>query len=192
MSSRLDRIIVVDIEATAWLKNPPPGESSEIIEIGVCVLNMADRNEPPTRSDRRSILVQPDYSYVSDFCTELTTLTQPLLDREGIIFAEACEILKKDYDSKACTWASYGDYDRKQFEIDCKKKNVQYPFGPRHINIKNLFAHMWRLPKEVGMPGALEILGRKLDGTLHRGHDDSWNIAGILSEILDLKNNKRT
>jgi len=188
MSSRLDRIIVVDIEATCWPKNPPPGESSEIIEIGVCVLNMSDRNEPPVRNDRRSILIQPDYSYVSEFCTELTTLTQPLLDREGIIFAEACEILKKDYDSKACTWASYGDYDRKQFDIDCKKKNVQYPFGSRHINIKNLFAHMWRLPKEVGMPVALEILGHKLDGTHHRGHDDAWNIAGILSEILDLKN----
>jgi inhibitor of KinA sporulation pathway (predicted exonuclease) len=184
--SKLNKIIVVDIEATCWQKNPPPGESNEIIEIGICVLNM-DLNQPPVRSDRRSILVQPDYSRVSKFCTELTTLTQSLLDKEGIVFAEACEILKIDFDSKACTWASYGDYDRRQFETDCRKKNVQYPFGLRHINVKNLFAHMWRLPKEVGMPAALEILGHKLDGTHHRGHDDAWNIAGILSEILNLR-----
>ena len=34
MARKLDRILVVDIEATCWEGNPPPGQTSEIIEIG--------------------------------------------------------------------------------------------------------------------------------------------------------------
>jgi inhibitor of KinA sporulation pathway (predicted exonuclease) len=35
------------------------------------------------------------------------------------------------------------------------------------------------------MPQALEMLGIKLEGTHHRGHDDAWNIAGILTMLLE-------
>ncbi len=31
---------MVDIEATAWNETPPPGEQSEIIEIGIAALNL--------------------------------------------------------------------------------------------------------------------------------------------------------
>ena len=188
----LDKIIVVDIESTCWDSNPPPNEKSEIIEIGICVLDCTARNEAlreykialPVREEKRSVLVQPEYSKVGSFCTELTTLTQEMLDKEAIPFVDACNILRKEYKSQNCTWASYGDYDRKQFEKDCKAKGVKYPFGPRHINVKNLFAHMNGLKKEVGMPIALEMAGGTLEGTHHRGHDDAWNIARILLSIL--------
>ena len=57
-------------------------------------------------------------------------------------------------------------------------------FGPTHINVKNLLALSRRLPREVGMAEALEMLGKPLEGTHHRGCDDAWNIAGILAELL--------
>jgi inhibitor of KinA sporulation pathway (predicted exonuclease) len=37
---------------------------------------------------------------------------------------------------------------------------------------------------EVGMTTALEKLGLPLEGTLHRGVDDAWNIAKILAKLL--------
>ena len=40
MARKLDRILVVDVEATCWEGNPPPGQTSEIIEIGLCVLDV--------------------------------------------------------------------------------------------------------------------------------------------------------
>ena len=52
---KLDRIIVVDIEATCWQGDPPAGQASDIIEIGVCTLHVATRD----RTDRRSLLVRP-------------------------------------------------------------------------------------------------------------------------------------
>lgn len=180
MGALLDQIIVIDIESTCWKGNPPPGEVSEIIEIGVCLLDVKTRE----RSAKRSILVRPASSKVSPFCTELTTLTQDIVD-DGITFDEACEILKKDYKSEERTWASWGDYDRRQFERQCAAMGMRYPFGRTHLNVKNLFALMHRMKREIGMRAALDILKLPLEGTHHRGGDDAWNIALILARLLE-------
>ena len=37
MSGKLDKILVVDIEATCWEGKPPAGEQNEIIEVGICL-----------------------------------------------------------------------------------------------------------------------------------------------------------
>ena len=81
-------------------------------------------------------------------------------------------------------WASYGDSDRLRFEKLCREREVTYPFSPRHINVKILFALLHTLPKEVGMAQALQILGHPLEGTHHSGADDAWNIATIFAGIL--------
>jgi hypothetical protein len=36
-----------------------------------------------------------------------------------MLLAEACRILAQEYQAPARLWASYGDYDRKQFERNC-------------------------------------------------------------------------
>lgn len=179
MSKNLNKILVIDIEATCWETAPPPNEENEIIEIGICTLDIPS-GKP---IDRQSILVKPERSTVSKFCTELTTLTQKQVDK-GITFTDACKILKRKYHSKDCVWASYGDYDRKQFLKQCESRLVPYPFNPRHINVKTLFAVVYALPKEVGMVAALEYLNFPLEGTHHRGVDDAYNIAKILSHLL--------
>ena len=179
MARKLDQVIVVDVEATCWASAPPPGQESEIIEIGICPVDVASGR----RLERRSILVKPERSTVSPFCTRLTTLTQGQVDG-GIPFAQACAILKDTYLTRDRVWASYGDYDRRQFERQCQARAVAYPFGPGHLNVKSLFALTHALPREVGMSEALALLGLPLEGVHHRGGDDAWNIAGILSELL--------
>jgi inhibitor of KinA sporulation pathway (predicted exonuclease) len=102
----------------------------------------------------------------------------------GVPFREACALLQKQYGAKTRTWASYGDYDRRQFERQCQAENVPYPFGPTHLNVKNLFALAHRMSHEVGMDEALALLHRPLEGVHHRGGDDAWNIAAILGAVL--------
>lgn len=128
--------------------------------------------------EKESILVKPEHSKVSQFCTELTTLTQAQVE-QGITFTEACLILKKKYLSKERIWASYGDYNRWQFERQCQSRNISYPFGSRHINVKNLLAIIHVLPQEGGMAQALELLNIPLEGTHHRG----GMMLGILLEF---------
>ena len=127
--------------------------------------------------------MRPIASTVSPFCTSLTTLTQADVDA-GMPFTMACELLRKEYHSRDRVWASFGDYDRTMFQEQCKQTGVIYPFGPRHLNVKTLFALARGLPAEIGMAGSLEMLGMPLEGTHHRGHDDAWNIAGILDQLL--------
>jgi inhibitor of KinA sporulation pathway (predicted exonuclease) len=135
------------------------------------------------RREKRSLLVKPEHSQVSPFCTQLTTLTQEQVD-QGIPFAEACTLLRDEYLSRERVWASYGDYDRAQFDRQCRERQIDYPFGSKHINVKTLFALAYGLPREVGMARALEIAGIPLAGTHHRGDDDAWNIAALVSNFL--------
>jgi inhibitor of KinA sporulation pathway (predicted exonuclease) len=174
-----DRIVVVDVEATCWLGGAPEGEESEIVEIGVCQLDVASGE----RGERARILVRPERSRVSAFCTELTGLTQEQVEG-GVSFAEACETLRVRFRTRERVWASFGEYDRTMFEAECAARGVVYPFGTRHLNVKTLFALAAGLPREVGMARALELLSLPLEGTHHRGSDDAWNIAAILARLL--------
>lgn len=180
MAQKLDKILVVDIEATCWNGPLPEGMTNDIIEIGICLLDTVTGEI----TDNRGIIVKPERSTVSPFCTELTTITQEMVDQEGIPFSEACKILRKEYLSQSRAWASFGAYDLKQFQKQCTALNVGYPFGPSHINVKTLFALKHQLQHEQGMAGALSTLNIPLEGTHHRGVDDAKNIAKILNSIL--------
>lgn len=176
-----DKILVIDLEATCWQGVQPKDQVSEIIEIGICVLDV----NSGTISDNKGILVKPTKSRVSQFCTELTTITQDMLDDEGISFAEACSLLRTEYDAYQYTWASYGAYDIKMIKSQCQIRGIDYPLSQNHINVKELFTEVKGLKKKVGMNGALHILGLPLEGTHHRGVDDAKNIAKILYRCLN-------
>ena len=135
------------------------------------------------RGEKLSLLIKPELSSVSPFCTQLTTIRPEDLAAAGS-FADACRRLRREFHSRDCVWASWGDYDRVQFERNCERLGVSYPFGRRHINAKTLHALAAGLPRELGMAQALEREGLPLVGTHHRGHDDAWNIAGLLATVL--------
>jgi len=179
MSKLLDQILVIDLESTCWEGQPPAGMTSEIIEIGLCVVDVA-RLE---RLERRCLLVKPVKSEISPFCTQLTTLTAADMESAGTL-ADATGVLKKEYRGPERLWASWGDYDRNQLQRCCQEQCIAYPFGGRHLNVKTLFAVAHGLPKEIGLDAAYDRLGGKLEGTHHRGVDDAWNIAGILCRLL--------
>lgn len=172
-------ILVLDLEATCWQGPVPAGQQQEVIEIGVCLLD----SDSGQRSKRQGILVRPERSRVSTFCTQLTTLTQEQVDA-GISFWEACDLLRSEYDSETVVWASWGDWDRNMLHRQCASYGVTYPLSEQHINAKKLFARVYRLPRPAGMAGALAAAGRELVGTHHRGGDDAWNIGELLGLAL--------
>lgn len=170
---------VVDVEATCWDGDPPPGQHNEIIEIGLTVVDLAAGR----RLGRHGILVRPRRSRVSPFCTELTGLTQAEVDT-GLTFAQACRLLATEHEAGVRPWASWGDYDRHQFTRQCGATGVEYPFGARHTNAKLVFTESHGLRKRPGMAGALTIAGLELEGRHHRGEDDAWNIAALVLHLV--------
>ena len=175
-----NKILVIDVEATCWNHAVPDGMENEIIEIGLCLLDL--RTKQP--EGKRSIMVKPKRSTVSEFCTELTTITPEMADK-GISFRQACQILVDEYDAPDLPWASYGQYDKNQFMRQCRSFGVEYPFSDEHYNVKTSIAYARNWPKSIGMNGALAKLKLPLIGTHHRGHDDAWNIARILATMLE-------
>jgi inhibitor of KinA sporulation pathway (predicted exonuclease) len=169
---------VVDVEATCWKGDPPAGQVSEIIEIGLTTVDL----ESSERTGRYRILVRPARSAVSPFCTELTGLTQAEVDT-GIAFAAACRALATEYHAASRAWASWGDYDRRQFERQCQATQTPYPFSGTHVNAKATFARAYGLRRKPGMAEALTIADLPLEGRHHRGEDDAWNIAALVLRL---------
>jgi inhibitor of KinA sporulation pathway (predicted exonuclease) len=169
---------VVDVEATCWEGEPPTGQVSEVIEVGLTTVDL----NSGSRTGRHRVLVRPTRSVVSEFCTELTGLTQDEVDN-GVSFADACRILAASYRADMRPWASWGDYDRLQFQRQCGATGTPYPFGRVHVNAKAVFTSAHGLRKRPGMARALQIAGLPLEGRHHSGADDAWNIAALILQL---------
>lgn len=100
-----DKVIIVYLEATCWEDDSVyQKKHSEIIEIGVCYLNV---NTGVIESNQ-GLLVKPVNLEISDFCTKLTSITPTILEKEGFPLRQAVFILNEQYEPKKFTWGSYG------------------------------------------------------------------------------------
>jgi inhibitor of KinA sporulation pathway (predicted exonuclease) len=152
---------------------------SEIIEIGLCLVDLRLLK----RLERHCIMVKPGMSEISEFCTQLTGIT-PQMVAGAEPLSTAVRDLVQQFKSGDRLFASWGDYDRKQFIRNCRTYDLQYPFGPTHLNVKNLFSAGLGLQREIEIDRACEQLGVTMEGAHHRGVDDAWNIANILCLLL--------
>jgi inhibitor of KinA sporulation pathway (predicted exonuclease) len=179
LTIRKDKIIIVDLESTCWEGyDAPPGQENEIIEIGICMVDVATYEI----TGKRAIFVKPTRSIISPFCTELTTITPELVEKEGISFYEACDILEHDYDSRNRLWGSWGNYDHKMFAAQCKSFQVRYPFSDKYANLKRAYGDL--KGKRIGLNAALEALKMEREGIAHRGDDDAYNTARVLVNLM--------
>lgn len=181
MKTKLDYINIIDLEATCWDGDAPKGESQEIIEIGITQFSVVHKAAVKSSG----ILVEPRHSTVSDFCTKLTTITQEQLEEKGYHFEDAIDHLVQEYKIGARAWASWGEWDKKMFDRNFKLYNMHNIMqNLPHFNVKMLFSMKMGTTKLFGMDKALEMAGLQLDGTHHRGIDDTKNIAKLLNFVL--------
>jgi len=172
--------IILDLEATCWQKREY--SPNEIIEIGaVCV------NERKQIVDEFCAFVQPSiHPELSDFCTELTSITQDMVD-DADEFPEVYDefldwIQSFDDDYLLCAW---GFYDRKQLEQDCKLHDLPTDWLEDHISLKHQHGRIRNQKRGMGMKGALRKENIQMTGTHHRGIDDARNIAKIFIKLFD-------
>ncbi len=166
--------IILDLEASCW-KDRSINKQNEIIEIGAVKIN--DKGES---LEEFCEFIKPKLNpTLSDFCIELTTITQNEIDSADT-YDKVIERFKNWINIKEpyvlCSW---GFYDKKQFEKDCKLHDLQTDWLKNHISLKHQYADIKNLKKPIGMDGALKKEGLELDGTHHRGIDDARNIAKI-------------
>ncbi|WP_041763952.1 3'-5' exonuclease [[Leptolyngbya] sp. PCC 7376] len=175
-----DYYLIIDLEATCCDDKSIPRHKMEIIEIGAVLLH----SKTLEIESEYQTFVQPILNpTLTDFCKTLTSITQGDVN-QAPHFPEAIQGLQKWlYPFRSYVFCSWGKYDKTQFERDCQRHNVDYPFPSKHINLKKSFSAIISSSKKFGMNGALEKLGLPLIGTHHRGIDDARNIARIVQAL---------
>ncbi len=180
------KYIIVDLEATCWEKRG--NRRNEIIEIGaVCV------DGKKSVLGEFDIIVKPILNpELSEFCTDLTTITQEMVDQSPE-FPEALKAFKEWVNSfkdqyLLCSW---GHYDRLQFVNDCKLHSLNTEWTNHHISLKHQYAEIKKLKGPVSMKNALKNEKIELTGTHHRGIDDVRNISKIFVRHFEKWNSLR-
>jgi inhibitor of KinA sporulation pathway (predicted exonuclease) len=173
--------IIVDLEATCEKDNK--AFQNEIIEIGAVKMS-----QTPQVLDRFSSFVKPTLNPIlSDFCKELTSITQEDIDKADsfpLVLQKFVDWVGKE-PYVICSW---GYYDKQQFMKDCYLHGISADWiKNRHISLKHQHAEkiLGQPDKPVGMAKALKIAKLPLEGIHHRGIDDATNISKIFIHYYD-------
>ncbi len=185
------RLNIIDLECTCWENQQTPNgqhqsNHMEIIEIGIVQIDVRSLDI----LNKKSYLVVPvDYG-ISDFCTNLTGITSEMIMKDGNTLKFAINEMVQEFDTQRYQFTSWGDFDRIQFQKECSRKGINYPFNETHTNLKYSLAVLTR-QHQKGVSKMLKFLHMNFEGNPHRGIDDAINIAKMYIEIhkqLSLQN----
>lgn len=170
------RLLVIDLEATCWrdASTGPNGEPSEVIEVGYCMIEKDRLGGAGTR------LVRPKLSTVSEFCTELTTLTQEMVDTGFIEPTVAVQSIMRELGvvrPDRQVYASWGEFDHKML----RQAGV---FLGRHLNLAPMYGFLTGRSKSGGLKDAVDATVG-WSGTHHRGDADALNAARLALWMME-------
>lgn len=177
-------IAIVDLECTCDNSENPKisRQEMEIIEIG-CVIADYDGNVIAEFDRFIKPVINP---ILTDFCKELTTITQEQV-KSGVTLPQAINellVFLKEYSVE--TWGSWGGFDKNQVIREYALKNFPVPqefVSLNHINLSYRYTQKNNL-KKSGVRKSLNRHHIKFVGTPHRGIDDVKNIAKLLPFIF--------
>ena len=177
-------LLVLDLEATCWEnRTTPAGEPQSVWNMEIIELGCALATRSGTILESRSFLVRPSrFPDLSRFCTELTGITQDMVD-SAPAYPEAIQELNDWLGSPAddFIWCSWGNYDRLHLEAESETHKVaptlmQSP----HLNLKRIWRRTTGQKRKNGLSHALAFHDLAFEGHLHRGVDDACNMVRLL------------
>lgn len=161
-----------DLEMCCW-DDGRERRTGEIIEIGIASIDLLKKEVV----ERSQYYVLPEKDDISEYCTNLTGITQKRLDKQGRPLDEVLESMKKKYGRHSI----YGAWGRDNLVLqkECMEKGLEMPFY-EYFNLKTLYMINRRLKnRHFGMRKAMEISGLEFEGTQHSGADDAYNLARL-------------
>ena len=161
-----------DLEMCCWDDGREP-RTGEIIEIGVASIDLVSKKI----IDRSQYYVLPEKDDVSEFCTNLTGITQAKLNKQGRPIEDVLTSMNAKYGYHSI-YAAWGK-DDVVLRKECLAKGLGMPFY-EYFNLKSLYMINRRIKKgKIGMRKAMEINGLEFEGKQHSGADDAFNLARL-------------
>jgi inhibitor of KinA sporulation pathway (predicted exonuclease) len=173
---KLKNILFVDFEMTCFdnrLENER--NFTEIIEIGVVSVD----NPNAKIIDKASYLIKNEYTEITDYCTNITTINQDLITEKGVLLQEACEKIQERFRSHNKTWLAWGCGDYNHLEKNCIVKSIQNPFSDNYINFSEWIALTNGVTRSSGLKKNLVMNDIKYNGQQHRAMVDAEATAEL-------------
>lgn len=164
--------------------------SGKIIELGWCIANPVT-NELIKTETRFIKCDEP----ITEYITNLTTITDELLAEKGIDLEDAVKDLIADHTRFCATspmryvvqWGAGDMYAIKGQVSKEMVKDLSIAFGRRDIDVKTIY-QAYQMAHEVkvqsGLAKSMTKLGLKFKGTKHTAKDDAYNTFLIHHELL--------
>jgi 3'-5' exoribonuclease 1 len=187
-------ICVLDFEATCWKDKSGPGFEHEIIEFPSVLINYDENTGKITKLGEFQEFCNPKLNKtLSDFCTELTGITQDQVDKADSflnVFKRHFQWLVEtvpDFHNQKVYILTYGNWDLANvIKLEFKRWNIKSvpAIYKQFINIKTEAAKFYHCRK-MGMDGLLKYLGMELIGRHHSGISDTRNITNIFQRMVE-------
>lgn len=182
-------LCVLDFEATCW-KDSANKEKMEIIEFPSVLYEIDEENDTYTFISEFSEYVKPTIeTKLTDFCTELTGITQSTVDSAetiDIVYNKHIKWLNQNVPvGSEFIIATCGNWDLKtQLPREIKNKKLKkHKYYKCFINVKDEFNYYYKV-KSHGMLDMLNFFNLQLIGRHHSGIDDTRNIARIMLQTI--------
>ena len=176
-------ILVIDLELTCWDKTETPG-IREIIQVGV--VNIDPKSLEITK--KQSYYVTPKYNKeLSQFCKDLTGITDRQVFREGRPLKEVMETLSTKWGFSSKPIVFWGD-DHLDFKNDCDRQNIENKTSEYTINfalqyyLNSAFKNKTYI-KKLGLPKAMAQEGLDFIGRQHDALVDAENTARLYKKF---------
>lgn len=182
MKLDLRYLLFVDTEATCWGDCTPEEQRKkrEIIEIGIVKVD----NVKKCIVDKESYLIKNIHSDVSEYCTNLTGISQTLIDMDGVPLGRARKQIMNRFGSKNRNWFAWGQFDESFLKDQCEKQGVEYFMSPCFINMSALYSLYMGQTRAGGMGKAMARLNIEMNGPRHRALPDAEATAEIYLKIM--------
>jgi len=181
-------LVVIDFEATCVLERDAQ-YPHEIIEFPAVIVNV-ERCEV---EDNWRRYVKPKINPIlSEFCTELTGITQETVDKADDFPTVLNQFqdwlnLKKLGTEHTFAIATDGPFDiARFFLLSCQQNQIKVPFwAQKWVNVRKCFHNFYKGgAKSAGLKGMLDFMNLGFVGSPHCGLDDSINIARVATRLL--------
>lgn len=209
MPTKNNTIIVMDLEATCLENNSELNVMQEIIQIGLCKIKVDRIRDFLKNSDiskisnhsnlyiidkfkdfvlenfiteKSSYYVKPKYNPISKFCTNLTGITQKMVDNANPLY-EVINTINKKYSFSNSIVATWGQFDL--YHLKKESEIIGANFNYNHsIDVKKLYGISNMLKHDIGLSKALEREKIEFIGKHHNAIYDAINTALLLIKIL--------
>ena len=185
-------LAVLDFEATCWSDDrEKQRREAEIIEFPTVLFRIGEEGSLVRAGEWRKHIRPTINRQLSEFCTQMTAITQLEVDSaEPIsqVLAEHASWLSSATDNapeEAVLFVTCGDWDLGTcLPLEERNKGLVVPsVYKRWANLKVEFPKAFPCQGRPDMAGMLDLAGLKLEGHHHSGLDDSRNIARVLESV---------